>query len=113
MFTYGKTVVAEDGSTVTMDATNNVVADFTTEAGKTYAIEYIKNEATYGNDGGKTYADVTEFTAAGTLYKEAECSNEATADDFETDSSAKYYKKTHVTAVGKYAYKIVKVTAAP
>ena len=108
-FNYGKTVIAEDGSTVEMDATNNVVADFTTAAGKTYAIQYIKTEATYGNDGGKTYADATEFAAAGTLYTDAACTTEATSW---TDGTT-YYKKTHVTAVGTYAYKIVKVKVAP
>ena len=45
-FTYGKTVIAEDGSTVTMDATNNVVASFNTTANTTYAIQYIKDAST-------------------------------------------------------------------
>ena len=109
-FNYGKTVVAEDGSTVTMDATNNVVADFTTVAGTTYAIEYIKSAATYGNDGGKTYADADAFTAAGTLYTDAACTTEAISWE---NGTTTYYKKTHVTAVGTYAYKVIKVTAAP
>ena len=108
-FTYGKTVVAEDGSTVEMDASNNVVADFTTVAGKTYAIEYIKTEATYGNDGGKTYATSEAFTAAGTLYKESTCENVADATYYSSNTGATYYKKTHVTAVGTYAYKVIKV----
>ena len=111
-FTYGKTVVAEDGSTVNMDATNNVVADFTGEAitspsaaPQYYAIEYIKTPATYGNDGGKTYANAAAFAAAGTLYTDADCTTEAASW---TDGTT-YYKKTHVTAVGTYAYKIIKV----
>lgn len=108
-FNYGKTIIAEDGSTVEMDATNNVVADFTTAANKTYAIEYMKTAATYGNDGGKTYADATAFAAAGTLYTDAACTTEATSW---TDGTT-YYKKTHVTNVGKYAYKIVKVKVTP
>lgn len=114
-FDYGKTVVAEDGSTVTMDASNNVVASFTgaaittpSSAPQYYAIEYIKTPATYGNDGGKTYADGTAFAAAGTLYTDAACTTEATSW---TDGTT-YYKKTHVTAVGTYAYKIVKVVPA-
>ena len=110
-FSYGKTIIAEDGSIVTMDASNNVVADFTTAAGKVYAIEYIKTAATYGNDGGKTYTEV-EFAAAGTLYKEAACTNVADATYYASHTSDTYYKKTHVTAVGTYAYKIVRVGGA-
>lgn len=106
--TYGKTIVAEDGSTVTMHASNNVVADFTTATGKVYAIEYIKTAATYGNDGGNTYDDAAAFAAAGTLYTDAACTTEAASW---TDGTT-YYKKTHVTAVGTYAYKIVRVAGA-
>ena len=119
-FNYGKTVVAEDGSTVEMDATNNVVADFTGAAITTpsaapqyYAIEYVKTPATYGNDGGKTYATSEAFTAAGTLYKEAACTNVADATYYSEHTGDTYYKKTHVTGVGEYAYKIVKVVPAP
>lgn len=115
-FSYGKTVVAEDGSTVEMHATNNVVASFTGAAITTpsaapqyYVIEYIKTPATYGNDGGKTYADADAFAAAGQLYTDAACTTEAASW---TDGTT-YYKKTHVTAVGTYAYKIVKVVPAP
>lgn len=119
-FNYGKTVVAEDGSTVEMDATNNVVADFTGAAITTpsaapqyYAIEYVKTPATYGTDGGKTYATSEAFTAAGTLYKEAACTNVADATYYSEHTGDTYYKKTHVTGVGEYAYKIVKVVPAP
>ena len=115
-FSYGKTVVAEDGSTVEMHATNNVVASFTGAAITTpsaapqyYAIEYIKTPATVGNDGGKTYADATAFAAAGTLYTDAACTTEAASW---TDGTT-YYKKTHISNVGEYAYKIVKVVPAP
>lgn len=117
---FGNTIVAEDGSTVKMDATKDVVASFTGAAITTpsaapqyYAIEYIKNEATYGNDGGKTYADAAAFAAAGTLYKEATCENVADDTYYLSNTGATYYKKTHVTAVGTYAYKIVKVVPAP
>ena len=113
---YGKTVVAEDGSTVEMHATNNVVASFTGAAITTpdpapqyYAIEFIKTPATYGNDGGKTYGDAAAFAAAGTLYSDAACT---TVADSWTNGTT-YYKKTHVTAVGTYAYKIVKVVPQP
>lgn len=105
---YGKTVVAEDGTTLTMHETDNVVADFTTATGKVYAIEYIKTPATYGNDGGKTYADATAFEAAGTLYSDSGCTT--VAENW--TEGAKYYKKTHVTAVGTYAYKIIRVAGA-
>ena len=115
-FNYGKTIVAEDGAIVEMDATNNVVASFTGEAitspssaPQYYAIEYVMTPAAYGNDGGKTYADATAFNAAGTLYKEAACTNVADATYYTEHSGETYYKKTHVTAVGTYAYKIVKV----
>ena len=115
-FSYGKTVVAEDGSTVDMHTTNNVVASFTGAAITTpsaapqyYAIEYIKTAATYDNDGGKTYADAAAFAAAGTLYTTSACT--VVADSWVDGDT--YYKKTHVTAVGTYAYKIVKVIPAP
>ena len=107
-FNYGKTVIDSDGSTVTMDANNNVVADFTTAAGTTYAIQYIKTAATYHVDGGKTYTE-EEFNAAGTLYTDAAGTIEAPSW---TDGT-KYYKRTGVDSVGTYAYKIVKVVAAP
>ena len=119
-FSYGKTVVAEDGSTVTMNADNNVVASFTgaaitspSAAPQYYAIEYIKTPATYGNDGGKTYATSEAFTAAGTLYSDAACTSVADATYYSSHTGDTYYKKTHVTAVGTYAYKIVKVVPAP
>lgn len=108
-FNYGKTIVAEDGSTVTMDASNNVVADFTTAANTVYAIEYMKTAATYSNDGGKNDYDATTYAAAGTLYTDAACTAEATG----FTSGTTYYKRTGVTAVGTYAYKIVKVIPAP
>ena len=115
-FSYGKTVVAEDGSTVEMHTSNNVVASFTGAAITTpsaapqyYAIEYIKTPATVGNDGGKTYADAAAFAAAGTLYTDAACTTEATS----WTEGFTYYKKTHISNVGEYAYKIVKVVPAP
>ncbi len=106
-FTYGKTVVDEAGNTVQMDASNNVVADFTTAASTVYAIQYIKTAATYTNDGGKTYADASAFAAAGTLYTDAGCTSVASS----WSSGTTYYKRTGVSTQGKYAYKIVKVKA--
>lgn len=107
-FNYGKTIIAEDGSTVQMDASNNVVADFTTATGKVYAIQYIKTEATYSNDGGKTYADASAFAAAGTLYTSSACTEVAAS----WTEGTTYYKRTGVTNVGSYAYKIVRVAGA-
>ena len=112
-FTYGKTVVAEDGSTLTMDASNNVVASFTGAAISTpssspqyYAIQYEKTPATYSYGEGKNdYTSVT-FAAAGTLYtRTGDAYTEATTW---TDGTT-YYKRTGVTNIGVYAYKIVKV----
>lgn len=120
-FAFGKTVVAEDGTTVTMDDTNDVVASFTGEAiaadanagtdaaPQYYAIEFIKIPATYGYDSGKTYSE-TEFATAGTLYTRSgsEGSYTYTVATSWTDDTI-YYKRLHVTNVGVYAYKIVKV----
>ena len=103
-FNYGKVIQAEDGSTVEMHATNDVVADFTTVANTYYAIQYIKTPATYYVDGGKTYT-VSEYNAAGTLYTDAAATTEATSW---TDGTT-YYKRTGVNSVGTYSYKIVKV----
>ena len=114
-FTYGKTVVAPDGSTLTMDANNYVVADFTgaktqindtPEYGPTYyAIVYQKTAATYTTDGGKNDYTNDSFTAAGTLYTNAECTTVAES----WTSGTTYYKRTGVSNKGTYAVKIVKV----
>ncbi len=106
-FTYGKTVVDEAGNTVQMDASNNVVASFTTAANTVYAIQYIKTAATYTNDGGKNDYTSETFTAAGTLYSNSECTNVASS----WSSGTTYYKRTGVETQGTYAYKIVKVKA--
>ena len=106
-FTYGKTVIDSNGSTITMDEDNNVVADFTTAAGTTYAIQYIKSAVTYEVDEGKEYTE-TEYNAAGTLYTDAAGTTEATS----WTSGTKYYKRIGVNDVGVYAYKIVKVKAS-
>lgn len=114
-FNYGKTVVAPDGTTLTMDESNNVVADFTgakTQIDETptygptyYAIVYEKTAATYTVDTGNTYADETAFNNAGTLYTTSACTVVATWGD----SSTLYYKRTAVSNKGVYAVKIVKV----
>lgn len=114
-FNYGKTVVAPDGTTLTMDESNNVVADFTgaktqideipTYGPTYYAIVYEKTAATYTVDTGNTYADETAFNNAGTLYTTSACTEVATWGD----SSTSYYKRTAVSNKGVYAVKIVKV----
>ena len=115
---YGKTVVAEDGSTVEMDATNNVVADFTGAAITTpsaapqyYAIEYIKTPATYNTTSeAHTFADATALTTWMSsnydLYTDADGTTKATTA---SGSEVTYYKRTAVKNVGVYAYKIITV----
>ena len=114
-FSYGKTVVAPDGSTLTMDESNNVVADFTgvkTQINDTptygptyYAIVYQKTAATYTTDGGKNDYTSESFTAAGTLYTDTGCTTVAES----WTSGTTYYKRTGVSDKGTYAVKIVKV----
>lgn len=105
--TFQKEAPAEDGTTKVLDASNNVVAMFTTgTTGKKYALVYQKTAATYSNDGGNTYADVDAFTAAGTLYTNSECTSVAVSY---TNSSTTYYKRTKVTNKGVYSIKIVTV----
>lgn len=105
--TFQKAAPAEDGTTKELDASNNVVAKFTTgTTGKKYALVYQKTAATYTNDGGNTYADTDAFNAAGTLYTDAECTTVASSY---TNSSTTYYKRTAVTNKGVYSIKIVTV----
>lgn len=113
--TYGKAVEAPDGSTLTMDENNNVVAAFTGDKtqiddtptyGPTYyAIVYQKTAATYSTDGGKNDYTSESFTAAGILYTNSECTTVAES----WTSGTTYYKRTGVSDKGTYAVKIVKV----
>lgn len=105
--TFQKTAPAEDGTTKTLHASNNVVAKFTTGAsGKKYAIVYQKTAATYTVDGGQTYADATAFANAGTLYTDATATTVAASF---ADASTTYYKRTAVSNKGIYSIKIVTV----
>lgn len=103
--TFQKTVPAEDGTTKTLDASNNKAAKFTTVTGKKYAIVYEKTAATYSVSGAQTFADEDAFNAAGTLYTSAECTSVATW----VNATTEYYKRTAVTNKGVYAIKIVTV----
>ena len=76
-------------------------------AAGTYAVEYIKSEVST-NDGGKTYASAEAFAAAGTLYKEAACTNVADATYYASHTGDTYYKKI-VNMPGTKVYKIIVV----
>lgn len=101
--TYQNTVPAEDGTTITLHATDNKAATFNTTTATTYAIVYQKTAATYSVDGGQTYADETAFNNAGTLYTSSACTEVATW----VDNSTSYYKRTAVDTKGEYVVKIV------
>lgn len=77
-------------------------------AAGTYAVEYIKTPDAFTTDGGKTYATSEAFAAAGTLYKEAACTNVADASYYASNSGATYYKKI-VNLPGTKVYKIIVV----
>lgn len=103
--TFQNTVPAEDGTTKTLHASDNKAAKFTTATGKKYALVYQKTAATYTTDGGKNDYTSESFTAAGTLYTNAECTTVAES----WSSGTTYYKLTAVTNMGVYAIKIVTV----
>lgn len=107
--TYQNTVPAEDGSTITLDASNNKAATFTTVATKKYALVYQKTAATYSTDGGKKYDSSAEFEAAGTLYQDAGCTTPATSTYYSGHTDETYYRRTAVTNKGVYSVKIVTV----
>lgn len=103
--TFQNTVPAEDGTTITLDASNNKAAKFTTAATKKYALVFQKTAATYTTDGGKNDYTSDTFTAAGILYTDAACTTVATS----WTSGTTYYKRTAVSNKGVYAVKIVTV----
>ncbi len=103
--TFQKTVPAEDGTTITLDASDNKAAKFTTAATKKYALVYQKTAATYTVDGGHTYANADAFAAAGTLYTNSYCTTKAES----WSDGTTYYKRTAVSNKGVYAVKIVTV----
>ena len=104
-------VPGEDGIDESIKALKltGVKATTTTTA---LVVEYIKTAATYYTET-VSIADQTELTAylaTGKLYTNNTGTTEASAT---FDGSATYYRRTAVKSVGKYAYKVIKVTAAP
>lgn len=105
------TVPGEDGNDITLPAGKAIKMQGL--ATGTYAVEYEKTPRTY-KFVVVPIADDTEFTAAKAalnLYTAANESN-ALGSSATYDSSATYYKKV-VDNVGVYAYKVIKVVAAP
>lgn len=103
--TFQNTVPAEDGTTITLHATDNKAATFTTTTGKKYALVYQKTAATYTVSGAQTFETEELFNAAGTLYTSSACTEVATW----VNSTTEYYKRTAVSDKGNYIVKIVTV----
>ena len=101
--TFCNTVPAENGTTITLHASETKAAKFTTVGNKKYALVYQKTAATYNTDGGKNDYTSETFTDAGTLYTDASCNTKADT----WSSGTTYYKRTAVTNKGVYAIKIV------
>ena len=99
------TVPGEDGVDKTVNALKLTGAKATT-ATTALVVEYVKTAATY-NTTGQTYADVSAFSAAGTLYTDADGTTVAASW---TDGTT-YYKRNSVKTVGSYAYKVIRVEA--
>ena len=105
------TVPGEDGVNKTINALKltGAVATSPTTA---LVVEYIKMAATYHTET-VTIADqtaLTEALASGKLYTNADGTTEATTT---YDSGVTYYRRTSVNSVGEYAYKVIRVVAAP
>lgn len=103
-------VPGEDGVDITIKA---LKLSGVKVAGK-YAIEYINTPATYYTASeAHTFADASALATWEAsnykLYDNADGTTPATA----TNAEKTYYKRTAVKNVGKYAYKIITVTAAP
>jgi hypothetical protein len=103
------TVPGEDGIDITGTHALKLTGVTATTATTAYAIEYIRDEA-FTNDGGKTYsfADEAAFTAAGTLYKDAACTQVAYYTDYTAAPTATYYKKI-INKPGTKVYKVIRV----
>lgn len=92
---YANTVPAEDGTTITLDASDAKAAFFTTAASTKYAIVYMNTAPTYYVSTGATYADAAAFATAksaaidGKLYSDEACTSEAASW---TDASTNYYQ---------------------
>ena len=114
------TVPAEDGTTKTINALKLTGAAATTET-TALVVEYIKTPATYHTSSSTyTMADEsafnTEISTNGKLYTDAATTTELTWSAYNTDASSRaatYFRRTSVNTVGVYAYKVIRVVAAP
>ena len=114
------TVPGEDGTTKTINALKLTGAKATTET-TALVVEYIKTPATYHTSSSTyTMADEsafnTEISTNGKLYTDATTTTELTWSAYNTDESSRtatYYRRTSVNTVGVYAYKVIRVVAAP
>ena len=107
---YTKTVPAENGTTITLDGSNNKAAYFTTVTDTKYAIVYENTPATYVWGTGTKYASSDAFNAAksaavdGKLYTDDQCTTEASWADgdtyYYTANAAKYSTNELFTAAG-------------
>lgn len=96
------TVPGADGSNITgTHAVKLAGIKGTANTTKYYAVEYLTGK--WNNDGGKTYADASAFSAAGTLYTTAACDDNQVASSWVEGTT--YYKRTTT----KNVYKIIKV----
>ena len=105
------TVPAEDGTTKTINALKLTGAKATTET-TALVVEYIKTPATYNTET-VAIADQAALTAAlatGKLYTNDAGTTEASAT---YDGGTTYFRRTSVSSAGVYAYKVIRVVAAP
>jgi hypothetical protein len=105
------TVPAEDGTTKTINALKLTGAAATT-ATTALVVEYIKTPATYNTET-VAIADQAALTAAlatGKLYTNDAGTTEASAT---YDGGTTYFRRTSVSSAGVYAYKVIRVVAAP
>jgi len=105
------TVPAEDGTTKTINALKLTGAKATTET-TALVVEYIKTPATYNTET-VAIADQAALTAAlasSKLYTNDAGTTEASAT---YNGGTTYYRRTSVSSAGVYAYKVIRVVAAP
>ena len=97
------TVPGEDG----VDITGTHAVKFANIPAGIYAIEYITTQTYYTSS--STYATSEAFTAAGTLYKDANGTEVADASYYNSNTGATYYKREGIKKHAK-TYKIITVT---
>lgn len=111
---YLKVVPAEDGTTKTLDDTDNKAVKFTTAVNTTYALVYEKTPATYTYDSGNNEYTADTFAAAGKLYTRSGSEGNYTytlAESFNDGTT--YYKPIAVSSQGVYVIKIVTCPVTP